>query len=62
MSEPTRTNWRVLCNAALQAKDPDELLSIVQQLNKALKQEEEVRRDFRMASASDKREGENPCG
>ncbi|MGA2020353.1 MAG: hypothetical protein ABSH02_07175 [Candidatus Sulfotelmatobacter sp.] len=40
-------NWRELCCAALEAKDPDELLKIVQELNKALKREEQVRRDFR---------------
>jgi len=40
-------NWRDLCTAALHAKDPDELLRIVQRLNKALKREEQVRRDFR---------------
>jgi hypothetical protein len=33
----------------LQAKDPDELLQIVQELNIALKQEEQVRHDFRHA-------------
>jgi hypothetical protein len=38
-----------LCNAALEAKDPDELLEIVQELNKVLKREEQVRRDFREA-------------
>jgi len=40
-------NWRELCHAALEAKDPNELLEIVQELNKALKHEEQVRRDFR---------------
>jgi len=38
-----------LCNAALGAKDPDELLKILQELNQALKSEEQVRRDFREA-------------
>ena len=47
--EKNRKNWRDLCNAALQAKDPDELLEIVQELNKVLKREEQVRRDFREA-------------
>jgi hypothetical protein len=49
MAEGERKNWRQLCNAALGAQDPDELLRIVQELNKALKQEEQVRRDFRLA-------------
>jgi len=44
-----RKNWRELCNAALGAKDPDELLKIIQELSQALKREEEVRRDFREA-------------
>ena len=47
-------NWRALCSAALEAKDPDELMKIVQQLNKALKREEQVRRDFREASRANK--------
>jgi len=42
-------NWRELCHAALEAKDPNELLEIVQELNKALKHEEQVRRYFREA-------------
>jgi ribosomal protein L16 Arg81 hydroxylase len=51
-------NWRELCNAALDAKDPDELLKILQQLNKALKREEQVRRDFREAVRTNKSSGE----
>jgi len=43
-------NWRELCHAALEAKDPDQLLKILQELNKTLKREEQVRRDFREAS------------
>jgi len=49
MAEVEHKNWRELCNAALEAKDPDELLKILQQLNKALKREEQVRREFREA-------------
>ena len=49
MAERERKNWRELCNAALRAKDADELLQIVQELNQALKREEQVRRDFREA-------------
>jgi hypothetical protein len=47
MAERERKNWRELCNAALRAEGPDQLLKIVQQLNQALKREEHVRRDFR---------------
>jgi len=47
MTGSNSENWRDLCTAALDAKDPDELLRIVQRLNKALKREEQVRRDFR---------------
>jgi hypothetical protein len=36
-----------LCIAALDAKDPDELLSILQELNRVVKHEEQVRHDFR---------------
>ena len=47
MAEREHKNWRELCNAALDARDPDELLKILQQLNKTLKREEQVRREFR---------------
>jgi hypothetical protein len=47
-------NWRELANAALEAKDPDKLLEIVQELNKVLKHEEQVRRDFREAARATK--------
>ena len=46
MAEKQGKNWRELCRAALEAKDPDELLKILQELNRALKHEEQVRRDF----------------
>jgi hypothetical protein len=42
-------SWRELCHAALEAKDPNDLLEILQKLNKALKHEEQIRRDFREA-------------
>ena len=51
-------NWRELCHAALEAKDPNELLEIVQELTKALKHEEQVRRDFREATTAIKSSGE----
>jgi hypothetical protein len=54
MAEGARKNWRELCNAALEANDPDELLKILQELNKALKREEQVRRDFREATRARK--------
>jgi hypothetical protein len=54
MAETERKNWRELCSAALGAKDPDELLNIVQELNQALKREEQVRRDFREAMRANK--------
>jgi hypothetical protein len=54
MVERQRKNWRELCNAALEAKDPDELLKIVKELNQVLKREEQVRRDFREAMRANK--------
>jgi hypothetical protein len=36
MDDPEPKKWRQLCNAAREAKDPDELLKILEQLNKAL--------------------------
>jgi hypothetical protein len=47
-------SWRELCNAALQAKNLDDLMKILQDLNKALKREEQVRRDFRDAMRQDR--------
>jgi len=47
-------SWRELCNAALQAKNPDELMQILQELARALKREEQVRRDFREAMRQDR--------
>jgi len=49
MAEREYKNWRELCKAALEVKDPDELLKILHQLNQALKREEQVRREFREA-------------
>jgi len=43
-------SWRELCHAALEAKDPNELL--------ALKHEEQARRDFREARIVNKSSGE----
>jgi len=61
MAKRDSKNWRALCNAALQAKDPDELLTIVQELKKVLKCEEQVRRDFREATRGNKSPGELRC-
>ena len=46
MVEKRRKTWRELCRAALDAKDPDELLLIAQELTRVLKREEQVRHDF----------------
>jgi hypothetical protein len=54
MAEGERKNWRELCNNALQAKDPDELMKITQELKKALKHEEQVLRDFWEATRMNK--------
>jgi hypothetical protein len=58
MVEGERKNWRELCSAALKAKDPDELLKILQELHNALKREEQVRRDFREATRAIEASGE----
>jgi hypothetical protein len=50
MAGERRKSWRELCIAALGAKDPDELLQILQELNRVLKHEEQVRHDFRHAT------------
>jgi hypothetical protein len=49
MAVKQRKSWRELCSAALSAKDPNQLLQIVQELTKVLKGEEQVLRDFRDA-------------
>lgn len=61
MIEGERKNWRELCNAALEARDPDELMKIVQELNRVLKREEQVRRDFREARRTGKASEETRC-
>ena len=61
MAETHRKNWRDLCSAALEAKDADELLKIVQELNRVLKREEQVRRDFRVAVRANKTPEEIRC-
>jgi hypothetical protein len=61
MAEAHRKNWRDLCSAALEAKDADELLKIVQELNRVLKREEQVRRDFREAVRANKASEEIRC-
>jgi len=56
MAEKQRKNWRELCRAALNAKDPNELLEIVQELTRVFKGEEQVLRDFREATRMGTRE------
>ena len=51
-------SWRELCHAALEAKDPNELQEIVQELYMALKHEEQVRRDFRKVIRTTNSSGE----
>jgi len=60
MVEGERKNWRELSRAALEARDPDELLKILQELKKALKREEQVRRDFREAARAKEALWQNP--
>ena len=50
MAGGRRRSWRELCIAALDARDPDELLQILQELNRVLKHEEQVPHDFRHAT------------
>jgi hypothetical protein len=52
MLEQDNRNWKELCCAALEAKDPNKLLEIVQRLNNALKREEQVNRDPQKNRAS----------
>ena len=61
MAVGEHTSWLELCHAALEAKDPNELLKIVQELNRVLKHEEQVRRDFREAVSANKAPEEIRC-
>jgi hypothetical protein len=61
MAEKDCKNWRELCSAALEARDPDELLRIVQQLSRVLKCEEQIRRDFREPSKGNNASREIRC-
>jgi len=61
MADVRRQNWRELCSAALAAKDPAELLKIIQELSKVLKREEQVLRDFREANRAAKAPEEIRC-
>lgn len=61
MAEGDRKNWRQLCKSALDARDPDELMKIIQELTRALKHEEQVRRDFRKAGRTSKSPEEIRC-
>ena len=57
MAEGERKDWKELCNVALEA-DPGELLTIPQELNKALKHEEQIRRDLSEAMRANTSSGE----
>ena len=61
MAEDDRKNWTELCNAALETEDPDELLKVLQKLNKVLTRDEQVHRDFREARRTDKSSKEIRC-
>jgi hypothetical protein len=58
MAERERKDWRELCNAAREANDPAQLLKILQELNKALKRESQLRRDVREATVANESSGE----
>jgi hypothetical protein len=54
MAVKEHKNWRELCSAAMNAKDPDELMRILQELKKALKHEGQVLHDPWDAMRADK--------
>ena len=47
MAEDTHKHWRDLCNDAIAARDTNELLAIIQELNATLEREEQTRRELR---------------
>jgi hypothetical protein len=50
MTEGRGRNWMELCRAAIEAKHSEELIEIVEALNKALEREDQVLRDCRVRS------------
>ncbi len=46
MTEEPQENWKDVCSAVIEAKDPDELLKLVVQLNQILERDEQGRRNF----------------
>jgi hypothetical protein len=55
MTENNSENWIDLCNAAVEAKDPDELLRIINQLCQALDREEQAKQVLPPATKSSKK-------
>ena len=49
MLQQNNKNWKGLCSAAIEAKDPNKLLGIVQELNNALEHEERAGQHLREA-------------
>jgi hypothetical protein len=56
MAEGDCKNWRGLCDAGLEAKGPHELLKIIQEVNEALKHEEQARRGSRWSGGKSPQE------
>jgi hypothetical protein len=50
MFQNKEKNWRELCNAAIAARDPHELMRIVEQLDAVLEQEQNARQRWHRAS------------
>jgi hypothetical protein len=55
MAENSEEDWRDLCNAAVEAKDPNELLRIIDQLCQALDRKEQARRVLPLATRVSKK-------
>ena len=45
MAEENDKSWKELCTDAMEAKDPDKLLEIINELNQVLKHQEQMRRN-----------------
>jgi hypothetical protein len=61
VAEDTCKSWKELCGAALEAKQTDELLKIVQDLNRVLKNEEQLHRELLQAGRGKKSTQEVRC-
>lgn len=55
MQNENHKDWLELCNAAVEEKDPHELLRILRELDQALEREQQIRRESRTQTCGDRK-------